>query len=61
MRTIKQILMDRDGMTESEADSLITDAKDQLDEYLADDDQESAYNICQEYFGLEPDYLDELL
>jgi len=59
--SIKQILMRRDGMTSQEADDLIEEAREQLQEYLTDDDQESAYNICQEYFGLEPDYIDELL
>jgi len=59
--TIKEIIMERDGLTEEGADNLIDQAREALHEYLADDDQDSAYNICEEYFGLEPDYLDELL
>lgn len=61
MKTIKQILMERDGMSASEAEKLIKEAKQALQEYLAEDDTESAYNICQEYFGLEPDYIFELI
>jgi len=59
METIKQILMRRDGMSAEEADELIREAKDDLDEQLYRG--EYPFDICQEYFGLEPDYLDELL
>lgn len=58
--TIKDILMRRDGMTEGEAQNLITDAKNDLDERISNGDP-TAYDICEEYFGLEPDYIDELL
>ena len=58
---IKQVIMRRDGMSSAEADELIDAAKDQLEEYIADDDQESAYEVCMEFFGLEPDYLMELM
>lgn len=58
---IKQVIMRRDGMSSTEADELIDAAKDQLEEYIADDDQESAYEVCMEFFGLEPDYLMELM
>ena len=59
--SIKQILIRRDKMTEVEATDLINDAKGQLSDYLAEGDLEGAEDICQEYFGLEPDYLMELL
>ena len=59
METIKQVLMRRDGMSAEEADELIQEAKDDLDEQLRHG--EYPFDICQEYFGLEPDYLDELL
>ena len=61
MESIKSILMKRDAMSEDEADELIFDAFCALNDYLAEDDQESAYNVCEEFFGLEPDYLDELM
>ena len=59
--SIRQVLMRRDNLTKSEAQEQIDGAREQLQEYLAEGDMESAENICQEYFGLEPDYLLELL
>ena len=61
IESIKQILMRRDGMTEQEAKNLIIDAKATLQEYLDNNDFFAAEDICNEYFGLEPDYLMELL
>ena len=59
--SIKQVLMRRDNMSEQEADDLIDEAKYQLREYLDSGDLFAADEICYEYFGLEPDYLMELL
>jgi len=59
--SIKQILMDRDGMTASEADKAIKEAVDKMHNYLKEGNTEAAYNICAEEFGLEPDYLMELI
>ena len=56
---IKQVIMDRDGMSEKEADKLIAWAKDDLMERL--ERGEMPYDLCEEWFGLEPDYLDELM
>lgn len=61
MNTIKQVLMERDGMDEDEAKDLIEEARQALMEYIEEDDLEAAYNICKEYFGLEPDYLMEIM
>lgn len=61
LKTIKEVLIERDNMTSEEADNLIEEAKEVLQNYLLADDQESAENICQEYFGLEPDYIMELV
>ncbi len=61
MSEIKTILMKRDNMSEEDAEELIGQAKEQLIEYLKNDDQESAEDICEEFFSLEPDYLIELL
>jgi len=55
--TIKDILMRRDGMTANEADDLIQEATDEFEYYLEEGDIDLAENICQEFFGLEPDYL----
>jgi len=57
--TIKQVLMRRDKMTSEQADSLIKEAQDDLNYRLADG--ETPYNICAEWFGLEPDYVMELI
>lgn len=61
MKTLKQTIMQKYGWDEQEADSLINEARTALQEYLDDNDQESAYNICEEYFGLEPDYIMDLV
>jgi hypothetical protein len=51
--------MNRDGMTEREADIAINDAKRELRERIANGDE--ADDICSELFGLEPDYIFDLL
>jgi len=61
MKKIKQILIERDGMDADEAQSLIDEAVEVLQEYIENGEMDSAYNICQDYFGLEPDYLDEIM
>jgi len=58
---IKEVLMKRDNMTEEDADDLINDAKEQLAEYLIECNICDAEDICAEFFGLEPDYLYELM
>jgi len=61
MESIKEVLIRRDSMTEDDADELIAQAKDALIEYVNSGDMNSAEEICAEYFGLEPDYLEELM
>ena len=61
MATIKQVLMKRDGLTSVEADILIQECKDALADYLANGELDLAEEVCDEYFGLEPDFLTELL
>jgi hypothetical protein len=61
IETLKDVLMRRDGLSSDEADEQIKDAKELMHEYLADGDLESAQDICNECFGLEPDYLFDLL
>ena len=56
--TIKSILMKRDEMTEEEADEAIEDAKEDLYNRMAEG--EMPFNICEEHFQLEMDYIDEL-
>jgi len=59
--SIKKVLMQRDGMSEGEAEDLINEAREALREYLEDGDMFAAEDICDEYFGLEPDYLAEIM
>ncbi len=61
METILEVLIRRDSITENEALSLIDEAKEAIYEYLEDNDEDAAYNVCAEFFGLEPDYLIELM
>jgi len=57
--SIKEILMRRDSLTAQEADKLIEDAKDDMYERLTNG--EMPEDICADWFGLEPDYLEELI
>ena len=62
MKSLKQTLMDRDGIDETEADQLIKECRDDLYERLGSGESfTECYDICEEYFGLEPDYLMELI
>ena len=54
-------LMERDDLTENEAQTAIDDARETLIGYLDEMDFESAMYICEEFFGLEPDYLMDLM
>ena len=59
MESIKEILIRRDGMTPKEADDLIEEARSDMYDRMEDGDL--PFDVCEEYFGLEPDYLDELM
>jgi hypothetical protein len=59
MNSIKEILIRRDGMSPEDADDLINQAKEDLNDRLAEGEMPD--DICEEWFGLEPDYIHELL
>lgn len=62
MQTIKQVLMKRDGLDETEAEERIDEAKEQLLECLERGGTLcEAEEIIKDEFGLEPDYLWELM
>lgn len=61
METIKEVLMRRDGLSANAAEELISTAREDLNDCLERGDQDAAENICQTWFGLEPDYLMELM
>jgi len=56
---LKEVLMRRDEMTEGEADDIINRAKEDLYEML--EKGEDPGDICEDWFGLEPDYIDDLM
>lgn len=56
MKSIKEILIERDGMDPEDADALIAEAQEEFDDFLAEGDLEAAERICADWFGLEPDY-----
>jgi len=58
---IKQAIMKCGGINSDEADELIENAKSELQDHLDNGDMESAEEICMEHFGLELDYLMELI
>ena len=61
MLNLKQTIMKRDNLTSSEADEQINDARKNMNQLLARGEEELAYDICAEHFGLEPDYLMDLM
>jgi len=54
-----KVLMRRNNMSQEEAEDLISQAKADLDERL--EQGEMPEDICEEWFGLEPDYLMDLI
>ena len=60
-RRIIDILVKRDGVSEQQASDLVREATIALMEYIDKGDMESAEYVCEEYFGLEPDYIDDLM
>jgi hypothetical protein len=59
VESIASVLMERDGMTQEEADKEIEMARKAMYERIAEG--EMPHDICNEWFGLEPDYLEELI
>lgn len=56
MTSLKQVLMERDELTSKEADELIAEARRMILE-----DGENPEEVLYEEFGLEPDYIFDLL
>mgnify|MGYP003625485237 FL=1 len=59
MESIKEVLITRDGMDPTDADDLIAQAQAEFNEHINNNELDLAENICQEWFGLEPDYVIE--
>ena len=58
MNKIVKILMERDGINEEEARSLIKETRDEI---MMLDNPLEADTILMEYLGLEPDYIFDIL
>jgi len=63
MKTIKQVLMERDGLSAEEAQERIDEAAEDLASRLEENDfsMDLDCEICMDHFGLEPDYFMKLL
>jgi hypothetical protein len=61
MESVKEVLMRRDEMSSDDADDLIEEFKVELNRCVEEGSLEEAYELIGDYFGLEPDYLDEFL
>lgn len=59
MKTIKEVLMTRDGMTAEEADEAIQICKAEFEERVREGDMK-ADDVLMEHFDLEPDYIFDL-
>jgi hypothetical protein len=58
MNKIVKILMERDGIDEEEARSLIKETRDEI---MMLDNPLEADTVLMEYLGLEPDYMFDIL
>jgi polyhydroxyalkanoate synthesis regulator phasin len=59
MKNLVDTLVERDGITKEEAEKQVADVRESLMERLADGEMPD--DICEEEFGLEPDYLMDLI
>lgn len=59
--SLKEVLIQRDGLEEWEAEDEIRVAREEFDEILDEEDSlQAAEEFIKDRFGLEPDYLDDL-
>lgn len=58
MNRVVEILMKRDGISEDEARALVRETRDEL---IMLDNPFEADEIIENYLGLEPDYLEDIL
>ena len=61
MQSLKKTIMERDNLTEEQAEEQIREAREALNLCLEAEDFDGAENICETEFGLEPDYLMDLI
>lgn len=58
---LMKVLMERDGMTREQAREEIQEAREAVYECIEYGDYEGAEEVLSDFFGLEPDYMDDLL
>ena len=58
---LKKVLMERDGISQEEANKLIACARAEMHDLLLEGNMEEAEEICYNHFDLEPDYLMDLM
>ena len=61
MNRIIEVLMNRDGMTKEEATDLYKSVKPDIMDAIANGDSDLVEDLMAEEFGLEPDYILDLL
>jgi hypothetical protein len=62
MKNLKTVLMERDNLTSKEAEDWIEEVKFDLEERIWDPiTYGNPETICEDCFGLEPDYIIDLL
>lgn len=62
MNEIIKVLMDRDWMSLDEANDLLNEAKEEVKTILEENGTlEDIENVLLDYFGLEPDYIFDLI
>lgn len=59
MKNLIETLMDRDGLSKTEAEQEVEECRQDLMDRLEKGDL--PFDILEEWFGLEPDYLDDLM
>jgi len=61
MEKLVEVLIRRDNLTKEDAEERIEEVRDQLDQYIEERDIIATEEICDEFFGLEADYIFDLL
>jgi len=61
MKSVLEILMERDGMSREDAMDLIKEVAVDVNHYLGLNEPIKAENCFMEAFGLEPDYMEDFI
>ena len=61
MEHITDVLVRRDGISEEEAERQVSDFREEIDDLIMEGDLEGIEDALMNDFGLEPDYLMDVL